>query len=236
MQKRAKQEAKDASTASKRKIFPKPFGIDRQRIRIKANAEETLKGAFLPFTLGQHTCSIVFEDASCGKFVYEVTGETSLPQPFNKFRFQVSYRILAFSVSQSLQPFSARSRVCGSLLGGVSISLRSCTSLTLPLVMSTMGLHHVPDVLILQLHWFIGGHGQYDDCEKSGMQVSADGPQTRDISLPWNNSQIDAARRTFLDRHPLAKNKEQVALAKGEGVLGAVQYMRCSFKQTCEGP
>lgn len=51
------------------------------------------------------------------------------------------------------------------------------------------------------------------------MQVSADGPQTRDISLPWNNSQIDAARRTFLDRHPLAKNKEQVALAKGEGML-----------------
>ena len=50
-----------------------------------------------------------------------------------------------------------------------------------------------------------------------GTQVGADGPQTRDISLPWNNTQIDAARRTFLDRHPLAKNKEQVALAKGEG-------------------
>ncbi len=47
------------------------------------------------------------------------------------------------------------------------------------------------------------------------IQVASDGPQTRDISLPWNNSQIDAARRTFLDRHPLAK--EQVALAKGEG-------------------
>ena len=50
------------------------------------------------------------------------------------------------------------------------------------------------------------------------MQVGADGPQTRDISLPWNNTQIDAARRTFLDRHPLAKNKEQVALAKAEGL------------------
>ena len=49
------------------------------------------------------------------------------------------------------------------------------------------------------------------------IQVASEGPQTRDISLPWNNSQIDAARRTFLDRHPLAKNKEQVALAKGEG-------------------
>ena len=49
------------------------------------------------------------------------------------------------------------------------------------------------------------------------IQVASEGPQTRDISLPWNNSQIDAARHTFLDRHPLAKNKEQVALAKGEG-------------------
>lgn len=50
-------------------------------------------------------------------------------------------------------------------------------------------------------------------------QVPTDGAQTQDIPLPWENSQIDAARRTFLDRHPLAKNKEQVALAKGEGVL-----------------
>lgn len=96
MQKKPKQDAKDASTASKHKMFPKPFGIDRQRIRIKANAEETLKGAFLPFTLGQHTCSIVFEDVSCGKFVYEITGDTSLPQPFNKFKFQVSACCLSF--------------------------------------------------------------------------------------------------------------------------------------------
>ena len=51
------------------------------------------------------------------------------------------------------------------------------------------------------------------------MQVSADGPQVRDIGLPWNNSQVDTARRTFLDRHPLAHNKEQVALAKNEGEL-----------------
>ena len=90
MQKKPRLDGKEAGSAANGKVFPKPFGIDRQRIRIKANAEETLKGAFLPFTLGQHTCSIIFEDASCGKFVYEVTGDTSLPQPFNKFRFQVS--------------------------------------------------------------------------------------------------------------------------------------------------
>ncbi len=90
VQKKPRPDGKEAGSAAKGKVFPKPFGIDRQRIRIKANAEETLKGAFLPFTLGQHTCSIIFEDASCGKFVYEVTGDTSLPLPFNKFRFQVS--------------------------------------------------------------------------------------------------------------------------------------------------
>ena len=88
--KKQKQDTKDASAAAKHKMFPKPFGIDKQRVRIKASGEESLKGAFLPFTLGQHTCSIVFEDASCGKFVYEITGDTNLPQPFNKFKFQVS--------------------------------------------------------------------------------------------------------------------------------------------------
>lgn len=88
--KKPKQDGKDPSAASKGRVFPKPFGVDRQRVRIKGSAEESLKGSFLPFTLGQHTCSIVFEDASCGKFVYEVTGETSLPQPSNKFKFQVS--------------------------------------------------------------------------------------------------------------------------------------------------
>lgn len=87
MQKKARPDGKEAA---KGKVFPKPFGVDRQRIRIKANGEEVLKGAFLPFTLGQHTCSIIFEDVSCGKFVYEVAGDTCLPQPFNKFRFQVS--------------------------------------------------------------------------------------------------------------------------------------------------
>ena len=57
------------------------------------------------------------------------------------------------------------------------------------------------------------------DLHGDGAQVPTDGPQTRDIRLPWENSRVNAARRAFLDRHPLAKNKEQVALAKGEGVL-----------------
>lgn len=57
------------------------------------------------------------------------------------------------------------------------------------------------------------------------MQVSTDAPQVRDIGLPWDNSQIEHARRTFLDRHPLAHNKEQVALAKNEGCCCSLPCM-----------
>lgn len=58
---------------------------------MQANAEEMLHASFLPFTLGEHVCTIVFEDSACGKFVYEITGDTSLPAAFNKFKFQVSH-------------------------------------------------------------------------------------------------------------------------------------------------
>ncbi len=210
MPKKPRPDGKEAGSATKGKVFPKPFGIDRQRIRIKANAEETLKGAFLPFTLGQHTCSIIFEDASCGKFVYEVTGDTSLPQPFNKFRFQVSGCALLFL-----------SCTCGSLCEMTSVfCMCHCTPCSACLAAKAIVWQMLAHAERAHLHT-----GTVRLTAKPRMpllylldiQVAGDGPQTRDISLPWNNSQIDAARRTFLDRHPLAKNKEQVALAKGEG-------------------
>lgn len=56
---------------------------------LQANAKETLKGAFLPFTLDSHECCIVFEDANCGKFVYEVTADTKLPTASKEFKLQV---------------------------------------------------------------------------------------------------------------------------------------------------
>lgn len=66
-----------------------------------------------------------------------------------------------------------------------------------------------------------------------GVQVPTDGAQIKDIPLPWENSQIDAARRAFLDRHPLAKNKEQVALAKGEGMMLRLQSHMLNSKGLC---
>lgn len=36
----------------------------------------------------------------------------------------------------------------------------------------------------------------------------------KDLPLPWANHQIESAKRTFLERHPLAKHKDQAAMAK----------------------
>lgn len=44
----------------------------------------------MPFMMGVHYCSIVFEDAHCGKFVYEMSGEAKLPSPFREQKFVVS--------------------------------------------------------------------------------------------------------------------------------------------------
>eukprot|EP00884_Botryococcus_braunii_P022119 jgi/Botrbrau1/8591/Bobra.0380s0012.1 len=44
-------------------------------------------------------------------------------------------------------------------------------------------------------------------------QVGLESGQLRDVSLTWANPQLEAARRLFLERHPLAKNKEQARLA-----------------------
>ena len=63
---------------------------------LQANAEETLRAAFLPFTLESHVCCIVFEDLQCGKFVYEVSGETRPPPVFKEYKFQVKQQTSAW--------------------------------------------------------------------------------------------------------------------------------------------
>ncbi|KAF6261116.1 hypothetical protein COO60DRAFT_1637017 [Scenedesmus sp. NREL 46B-D3] len=41
--------------------------------------------------------------------------------------------------------------------------------------------------------------------------VAAQGPQTVELQLPFTNHLLEAARRTYADKHPLAKDKEQAA-------------------------
>ncbi|GMH42128.1 hypothetical protein BSKO_10047 [Bryopsis sp. KO-2023] len=44
--------------------------------------------------------------------------------------------------------------------------------------------------------------------------VETDGSQALDIYVPYSNHQLESARRVFQDKHPLGKDKEQLALLK----------------------
>ena len=46
--------------------------------------------------------------------------------------------------------------------------------------------------------------------------VPLEGPYVYSLFVPWLNSNLEAAKRTFADRHPLAKDKAQAAYLKGE--------------------
>jgi hypothetical protein len=43
-----------------RQVYPDAFGVERMRLRLKRGASDKLKGAFLPFTLAAHHCTIMF--------------------------------------------------------------------------------------------------------------------------------------------------------------------------------
>jgi hypothetical protein len=43
-------------------MFPAAFGLDRTRMRLKANVSEKIRATFLPFTLGMHWCTVVLKD------------------------------------------------------------------------------------------------------------------------------------------------------------------------------
>lgn len=42
--------------------YPAAFGLDRTRMRLKANVSEKVRATFLPFMLGTHWCTVVFKD------------------------------------------------------------------------------------------------------------------------------------------------------------------------------
>lgn len=63
------------------RLWPDAFGLDRNRLRLKQNASERLKGFFLPFTMTTAYCTIMFRDKDQGEFCYELVGEPGLPTP-----------------------------------------------------------------------------------------------------------------------------------------------------------
>ncbi len=56
------------------------------------------------------------------------------------------------------------------------------------------------------------------------LQMGGEGPQSVEVPVGWQNLQIETARRTFLERHPLARSKLEAAVAKAEGILTAHGY------------
>lgn len=63
------------------RVWPDAFGLDRNRLRLKQNASERIKGFFLPFSMTTAYCTVLFRDKDQGEFCYELVGEPGLPAP-----------------------------------------------------------------------------------------------------------------------------------------------------------
>ena len=46
--------------------------------------------------------------------------------------------------------------------------------------------------------------------------VPLEGPHSYSLFIPWVNNNLENAKKTFADRHPLAKDKAQAAYLKAE--------------------
>ncbi|PNW70067.1 hypothetical protein CHLRE_17g704300v5 [Chlamydomonas reinhardtii] len=121
------------------RVWPDAFGLDRNRLRLKQNASERIKGFFLPFSMTTAYCTVLFRDKDQGEFCYELVGEPGLPAPIMEVKGNV--------------PLEAPQQVY-------------------------------------------------------------------DLMLPFPNSALEGAKRAFTEKHPLAKDKEQVALLKQDPFKG----------------
>ncbi len=63
------------------------------------------------------------------------------------------------------------------------------------------------------------------------MQMGGEGPQSVEVPVGWANLQIETARRTFLERHPLARSKLEAAIAKAEGMA----WLQLWAQDLCRG-
>lgn len=71
------------------RVWPHAFGLDRNRLRLKQNASERIKGFFLPFAMGTAYCTVLFRDKDQGEFCYELVGEPGLPAPIMEVKVRV---------------------------------------------------------------------------------------------------------------------------------------------------
>ncbi len=54
--------------------------------------------------------------------------------------------------------------------------------------------------------------------------VPLEGPHSFNLSVPFVNSNLETAKKLFMDRHPLAKSKEQAAYIKDSPKPGSIDY------------
>ena len=69
----------DSSLSNNKPSIPSPWHCDKKVIKIKSMGVTPFLMEYLPFNMGTHSCSITFIDNKSGSFLYEIRGESLLP-------------------------------------------------------------------------------------------------------------------------------------------------------------
>eukprot|EP00941_MAST-03F_sp_MAST-3F-sp1_P000816 g816.t1 len=71
----------------RRKMLPNSFIIEKKDIRLNANSQSKLKLHFLPLSMGEYACKLIFLNEEIGEFVYEIIGTAHFPDTFEEIKF-----------------------------------------------------------------------------------------------------------------------------------------------------
>lgn len=73
-------------------IYPPPFGVAKQLMKLAKGAEEKVRASFLSFTPGLHRCLVWFTDVEHGCFCYEFVGQALNPAVYSEHEFTVDVK------------------------------------------------------------------------------------------------------------------------------------------------
>lgn len=73
-------------------MYPPPFGVSKQLMRMAKGAEEKIRAVFLPFRVGLHRCLMWFTDVEHGCFCYELVGQALNPAVYSEHEFRVDVK------------------------------------------------------------------------------------------------------------------------------------------------
>lgn len=89
---KAKASKHDDGHGSMQNIYPPPFGVAKQLMRMAKGAEEKVRACFLSFTSGLHRCLVWFTDVEHGRFCYEFVGQALNPAVYSEHEFTVDVK------------------------------------------------------------------------------------------------------------------------------------------------